>query len=363
MELSAFRKRLKTGDVHLANREKLLEEYKYFASIARKSNMPNFKKYTSKLGELTNGNTTVTIIVMILLIPVIIMVMSIAMPVMLMLLLVFALTSMGKQSPEYKNYDYFHRIADAKLKLFDDKLSANFTFDGKDLVEEPLSYDDALVEGYMVKPFNKKAIGRFTSMCAYDWQNVTNTDAFEFMGYKIYYEWRDDDGDTHEEVYFNGTIFKFRTSFTTNGAVHIMSTTTKKGVMGGEKEVNKFKKIKDKEVNIIDTENPYFAENFDTIATYDDEAYRFLTPSMIETLLNLRRDFFFAITLKGNVMTVAIDGNSFRNAGKDVMNVNKPYFGPKDPELEMNQEIDSCRKALISIYELKDILDPGARCN
>ena len=84
---------------------------------------------------------------------------------------------------------------------------------------------------------------------------------------------------------------------------------------------------------------------------------------MIETLLNLRRDFFFAITLKGNVMTVAIDGNSFRNAGKDVMDVNKPYFGPKDPELEMNQAIDSCRKAIISIYELKDILDPGARCN
>ena len=362
MELSAFRQRLLRGDVHLANREKLLGEYRYFASIAPKSSLDGvtgtIRKVSNKLMEITGGNTALIIIGVVLMIPLILALFSVAMPVIMILLIV---SSMGRsgQSPEYKNYNYCSRIVDLMCKLFDDKLSPNFHYSWADIIDEEKSYDDALVEARLVSPFHKKAYGHTSTSMSYDWDNVRDTDSFEFLGYKIYYVWTDDDGDTHEEVFFDGCIYKFHTSFTLNGTVNIMSTVTKKGVLGGEKEVSKFKYIKDKEVNVIDTENQYFAENFDTIATYEEEAYRFLTPAMIETLLRLRQDYYFCICIKGNVMTVAIDKGGFKSANPYTMSIMKPYFAPKDPDAEMNRKINDCRNAILSIYELKDLLDPA----
>ena len=362
MELSAFRQRLLRGDVHLANREKLLGEYRYFASIAPKSSFSGIGEFIRGIGDklhsFTGGNTAIMIILMVLAVPIIIALFSMAMPV-LMIILLTSFMSTSRQSPEYKNFNYVSRIVDLMCKLFDDKLSPNFHYSWADIIDEEKSYDDALVEARLVSPFHKKAYGHTSTSLSYDWDNVRDTDSFEFLGYKIYYEWRDDDGDTHEEVFFDGCIYKFHTSFTLNGTVNIMSTVTKKGLMGGEKEVSKFKYIKDKEVNVIDTENQYFAENFDTIATYEEEAYRFLTPAMIETLLRLRQDYYFCICIKGNVMTVAIDKGGFKSANPYTMSIMKPYFAPKDPEAEMNRKINDCRNAILSIYELKDLLDPA----
>ena len=362
MELSAFRQRLLRGDIHLANREKLLGEYRYFASVAPQSSFSGItagiRKAAGKFNEITGGNTVVAVILVIIMIPLLLILFSVAMPLMLIALLV-AFMGSSRHNPEYKNFNYVVRIVELMYKLFDDKLSTTFHYNSAEIIDESKHYDDALVDARLVPPFHKKAYGRTITSMSYDWDNVMSTDSFEFLGYKIYYEWRDDEGDTHEEVFFDGCIYKFHTSFTFNGTVNIMSTVTKKGILGGEKEVSKFKYIKDKEINVIDTENQYFAENFDAIATYEDEAYRFLTPAMIETLLRLRQDYYFCICIKGNVMTVAIDRGGFKNADQYTMNSAKPFFAPKDPEAEMNRKINDCRNAMLSIYELKDLLDPA----
>ncbi len=360
MELSAFRKRLLKGEMHLANRELLMREYEYFASIAPKSFMDKYNIGIGRLKNMPGNQATVIVIVIALLIPLWMALLSLALPIFMVLFVVSKITNTSGGSPEYKNYDYRNRIVAPMLKLFDDRMELNYRYDPYDLVDndKKIYYDDALVEAHMVMPFKKRSISRTSSMCSYDWTNAANTDSFEFIGHKIYYEWEDEDHDRHEEVFFSGGIYKFHLSFSINGTVNIMSTKTKKNLLGIEKEKNRFKGIKDKAVQIIDTENHEFAENFDTIATYDEEAYRFLTPAMIETLLRLRRDYFFAICIKGNVMTVTIDGG-FRNATLSAINQDKPYFAPKEPRADLDSKIRSCGNAILSIYELKDILDPA----
>ena len=265
-----------------------------------------------------------------------------AIPYLIFAFIVMLFIKSRKEFPEYNQYDYFKRILEPTIKLFDEKMSLSFHYDCSDLVNEDIPYDNALYEAYMVKHFPKGRDTKTFSCCSYDWNNTNNTDAFEFLGYKIYTEYEDDNGGTHETVYFDGQIYKFRTSFYTNGIVNIMSTNTEKGVLGGEKEKSVFKKIKNKDEVVIDTENHEFSEKFDTIATYDDEAYRFLTPSMIETLLALRTDFGF----KG------MYGTSF--SGK------KPYSRSKiSPQEELRNRINKFGNALLSIYELKDTLDPA----
>ena len=360
MELSEFRKRLYNGEVNLQIRDYLLNEYAYFATLAPKSIIDRIKAKTGSMSDWPDRKKAVVSILALVFLPVLLIaVMSMA--PLLIILLALAFTFSRKQSPEYRNYDFFHRIGEPTLKLFDEKMELSYRTNPRDLVDEDMSYVDALVESHMIKPVKKKCITRVDSCGSYDWENQSNTESFEFFGYKVYYEWTDEDNQTHEEVYFNGSIFKFHTSFTLNGTVNIMSTNTKKTLLGGEKEINKFKKIKDKDTVVIDTENHEFAENFDTLATYDEDAYRYLSPRMIEALLELRKQYFFSICIKGNVMTVAIE-KGYKDAGPSSLGkLDKPYFAPKDPEAELNRRIKECGGAILSIYELKDILDPGAR--
>jgi hypothetical protein len=58
-------------------------------------------------------------------------------------------------------------------------------------------------------------------------------------------------------------------------------------------------------------------------------------------------------------MTVTIDQGGYKNATPSTMSNSKPFFAPKDPETEMNRKINDCRNAMLSIYELKDLLDPA----
>ena len=360
MDLSAFRKRLISGELDQTKIALLKQELDYFNTIAPKSFLDRIKN-NSFLSGLTQTQKTVALVLALVLIPLWIMLISIGLPFLMILLVILMFVNRGNQNPEYKNYDYSGRISLPTLRLFDEKLSTVFHFDSHDLVDSEMPYKDALVEAHLIKPIKKNCYGTTFSTCSYDWANRTTTDSFEFAGYKVSHEWTDSDGDRHEDIYFNGAIYKFRMSYSINGTVNIMSTNTTRGVLGGEKEYNMFKQIKDKDVVVIDTENHEFAENFDTIATYDEEAYRFLTPSMIENLLNLRRDYFFCICIKGNVMTVSMDKKCFKDATQNVLSQSKPYFAFKDSETELNHRICNTGKALLSIYELKDILDPGGR--
>lgn len=362
MEPGRLREKLEYKTFDQNRKEALKKEYEYFASIAPKSIFGNFSivKVIGKIAEMPSGKRTAVIIGLIIFIPIWIMLLSMAIPILLILLFVSAV-SKGRGSQEYRDYDYWNRIAVPTVKLIDDDLEMNFDFNPNDLVDTEMSYDDALVEGYMVVPVKKNSTTRMLSCCSYDWADPSNTDSFQFMGYKMYHEWEDSDGDHHEDVTFSGGIYKFHLSFSIKGTVNIMSTKTTKGLMGKEKERSAFKPIKDKKVNVIDTENHLFAESFDTVATFDDDAYRFLTPAMIESLLALRQDLFFCICIKGNVMTVTVDGGGYKDSTSLSISHSKPYYAPTDPALELDQKVDSISKSLLSVYELKDILDPGAR--
>ena len=120
-----------------------------------------------------------------------------------------------------------------------------------------------------------------------------------------------------------------------------------------------FKKIKDRAVEVIDTENQEFAESFDTIATYAEEAYRFLSPLMIETLLRLREKYFFSLCLRGNVMTVSVESDSFEGMGQSCFASRKPTSRPNNPEEELEQKINAFRSGLMAICELKDMVSPS----
>ncbi|MCR4717215.1 MAG: DUF3137 domain-containing protein [Lachnospiraceae bacterium] len=344
--MTEFRKRLVDGLVHLPNRDILIKENAYFNSLSPKS---PFKKVGDFFKEnIVSKGPGVCILFAVLAI--------ILAPITFWAFIIFICAVVfTNHSKEWEDYDYRHRIAEPTLKLFDDKLLMTFHYDSKDLTDSGISYDDALVESHLVRPFNSDYKTDNKSECSYDWGNVNDADAFEFLGRRIYREWVDSDGDSHEEVFFYGSIYKFYTDFTVNGSINIMSTNTKQGLIGIEKEKNIFKPIKDKEIVVIDTENADFAASFDVVASYDEEAYRYLTPTRIEKLLELRKTCFFSICIKGNVMTVAVD-DAYKSAAVSAFSADKPCFSADNPKIDLDNRIDRYRNAMLSIYELKDIL-------
>lgn len=359
-----LRRKLINRELNYEKRALLLREFEYFQSIAPKSLLDNISivGFFKKISEFAAANPVVAIIAGIFLLPFIFVLLPMMMVGFILLIFINMFNRRLNQSPEYKAYDYAGRIAAPMLQLFDDNLRLGFHPDPFDLVDEQMRYLSALVETHLVMPVNKRCNTQYFSSASYNWENRYDLDAFEFQGYKFYYEWQDSDHETHEEIYFDGCIYKFHTSFFLNGVLNIMSTKTKKNLLGIEKEKNKFKRIHNKDVVVIDTENTEFAENFDTLATYDEEAYRYLTPAMIESLLRLRKEYFFCIMIKGNVMTVAVDNRGYRDARQYTLGLtDKPFYATKNPAQFLDQRIRECGNALLSIYELKDILDPGGR--
>ena len=357
-----LRRKLNNCDLDPEKKEQVLKELEYFNSIAPRSLRERLHINKEKMQEFTEEHKVGVAIGLVLLIPLIIMLMAVALQFAVIFVVFWALFRTKRGTPEYQAYDFKNKVALPTVRLFDDKLDLNYHYNRSELIDEDMHYGQALVEEHLVRPMNKRYRDVTYSACSYDWGNTENTDAFEFMGYKLYHEWEDSDGDKHEDIYFDGVILKFRTSFTIDGTINIMSTTTKKKLIGVEKEKNRFKKIKDKDIAVIDTENSEFAENFDTIATYDTEAYRYLTPSMIEELLKLRKDYDICLCIKGNVMTVTLNNKGYKGAEKSAFSVTKPHSRSLDSEGEFTNMLSKYRNAMISIYELKDILDPQGKC-
>lgn len=359
MDYSVFRKKLNEGEIDPYKKEELLKECEYFASVAPK---PLLSFLRRKQGEQPNP-TKVGLLALLALFmfPLVILALQFCAPflVLLVIFVIFIRPKLAK--PEYKNYNYRERIAEPALRLFGDRMDFSYHRNSDELVDSPMSYHKALVDAYLVRPGCSSCKEVVYSNASYDWENESNTDAFECMGNHLYDEYTDSDGHTHTTTYFSGLILKFRTSFTVSGSVNIMSTMTKKTLLGREKETNHFKKIKDRALAVIDTENKEFSECFDVIATYEAEAYRYLTPAMIETLLSLRVDYFFAICIKGNVMTVAIDKKNYNSLGQNAFVCSKPGSRPRDVSADLEEKITRFRNALLSIYDLKDKLDPDGR--
>jgi len=361
MELSSFRQKLQSGVLDNERRNRILGELKYFNSIAPKSLIERIRdKFgKNKLKELTGIHKVVLIIGLICLLPIVFFLFAITFQFLIILLLAGVFLGNKRGTPEYKDYNFKDKVALPALKLYDDNLNMTFHYSGRDMVYDDLKFDQALVDAHLVRPLHSKTRSYEYSNCSYDWYNKENTDAFEHLGYKLYHEYTDSEGDTHEDIFFDGIILKFRTSFTIDGIINIMSTTTKKTLVG-EREKNRFKKIQDKDFTVIDTENNEFAESFDTLATYDVEAYRFLTPKMIETLLELRKKYYFCICIKENTMTVTING-AYKNIGQSSFDSKKPYSRNTDSDTQFNNMMTRYRSALLSIYELKDLLDPEGK--
>ena len=61
-------------------------------------------------------------------------------------------------------------------------------------------------------------------------------------------------------------------------------------------------------------------------------------------------------------MTVTINNVGYKDASRSSFASTKPYARSLDSDGEMENMLNGYRRALISIYELKDILDPGGRC-
>ena len=59
-------------------------------------------------------------------------------------------------------------------------------------------------------------------------------------------------------IYGNDKKKMFHLSYSVNGSVNIMSTKTKKNILGMDKEKNQFKKIKDRKEVVINTGNQAF---------------------------------------------------------------------------------------------------------
>lgn len=356
MAYSELRQKLNSGEVDPDQKQEVLREYEYFASIAPK---PFLHGLRSKLAAGRCGGVALLVILGVFLFPF----MLVYAPVFFFIVLLVLIYVFGLRpkfsSPEYKTYNFTERISEPALRLFDEKLSLEYHEDCGDLVDANMKYMKALAEARLIRPVPNGCQETFYGSCSYDWENESNLDAFESKAMHLYTESTDDDGHTHVTTYFNGFVFKFRTNFSTSGSVNVMSTKSRKTIFGKEKEVNHFKKIKDRAVAVIDTENQEFAESFDTIATYEEEAYRFLSPLMIETLLRLRQKYFFSLCLKGNVMTVSVESDSFEGMGQSCFFSKKPSARPNNPEEDLEQKMNAFRNGLMAICELKDMVSPG----
>ncbi len=372
---SVLRDNLNNNWVDPGRKNYVLQEYQHFASIAPKK-LFNRKKIAEKSQQMmgqfgfeqpdepggptprvisTNKAKVIAFFCVILLLPVFSIFVPFLGPIFFIGLAVIVIKYMASRSPEYRNYDFKTRINQAALQSIDDKLFLNFWPNPKDLVDEDMHYDDALVEAHLIRPTKGRCSSNINSCCTYDWMNKDNPDAFEFAGYKIYSEYKDSDNNTHETVYFYGMIFKFRLEHTYQGSINIMSTQTKDTLLG-EKEKNKFKHVKS--TDIIDTESAEFAANFDTVATYGEEAFYYLTPVMIERLLELHKLYEFCICIKGDVLTLTIPRSQYKNASVYSFNTGKPMFAPAYPDKDIDNMISSFQKSLVSILELKDIVAP-----
>ena len=356
MGYSELKQKLNSGEVDPNQKQELLREYEYFASIAPKPFLYGLRK---KLAEGRCGVLALIAILAFILVPVM-LVYAPAFFFVFILILFYVYTirpKLGKR--EYKTYNFTERISEPALRLFDEKLSLEYHEESEDLVDENMKYQKALAEARLIRPIPDGCQEAFYGSCSYDWEDESDPDAFECKGMHLYTVHTDSDGHTDTTTYFDGFVFKFRTSFRTSGSVNVMSTKTKKTLFGREKEVNQFKKIKDRAVEVIDTENQEFAESFDTIATYEEEAYRFLSPLMIETLLRLREKYFFSLCLRGNVMTVSVESDRFEGMGQSCFASRKPTSRPNNPEEELEQKINDFRSGLMAICELKDMVSPS----
>ena len=371
---SVLRDKLYNNWVDQGRKNYVMQEYQHFASIAPKRLFKSFitrrREMLERQGldpddpnaratpQLISGKNAkiAAVVIVILLLPLIAFIGPYLGMIAFVIFIVFLFKYMSSRTPEYKQYDFKTRIVQPTLQTIDEKLFLNFWDDPRDLVDNQVNYDNALVEAHLIIPTKGRCSSYTYSCCTYDWMNKANPDAFEFMGYKVYYEWKDSDNETHETTYFDGLVFKFRMEHSFRGSINIMSTHTKETLLGGEKEKNQFKHVKSND--IIDTESVEFASNFDTVATYGEEAFYYLTPVMIERLLELKKLHNFCICIKGDVMTVTLQNGHYKNVSSSTFSRSKPHFAPEYPEKDIASMISAYQKAIMSILELKDIVAP-----
>lgn len=360
MDYDSLRRKLNVGEIDPNKKQDILREREYLASVAPRPFLHGIRE------KLRGGKHPVAALLLaffgvFFLFLALVYAKIFYIAFLLVVIYIYVLKpKLAKR--EYKEYDYLERIAEPTLHLFDDKLTLGYHDDSADLVDEKTSYQNALAEAYLVKPFGKRCDQSIYGWCSYDWENASDLDAFEYVRTQLYHVTRDSETDREDvTTYFNGHVLKFRTSFAVNGSIHVMSTTSKRSLLGGEKKKNHFKKINNRELNVIEVGNREFDENFDVAATFEDEAYRYLTPAVTESLLELRKDCFFSLCIKGNVITIAIDNETFRSLGDKNFYFAKPAVDPQKASEELDEKIDAVRFGLMTICEIKEAVDPSSR--
>ena len=130
MELSSFRQRMLYGQIDTDKKAQVLNELKYFNSIAPASLREKFagKFNKEKSAEFCNNHKVGVLVGFFLLLPLVIALMAVALQFAVILVLLFVVFGRNRGTPEYKAYDYRNKVAVPAAKVLDEKLDLNFPY-------------------------------------------------------------------------------------------------------------------------------------------------------------------------------------------------------------------------------------------
>ena len=171
-------------------------------------------------------------------------------------------------------------------------------FPGLDPWYSPNSLGRELYEYYIMPQFNYEFIvdGLYENL-------YNNDDGFAFMNVEATSRIKDKDKRDTIVTIFKGTLFAVKLDFSLSTPVYLYST---KNVLG--LEFSPYRAIR----NPIEVENVEFNKNFQVCSDDQVSAFRFLSPLVIENLLELRKKYpNFGMCAKGNYLIFTIQSKKW----------------------------------------------------
>lgn len=156
--------------------------------------------------------------------------------------------------------------------------------------------------------------------------------------------------DKHYRVYFNGTLLHLKLKKNYPGYMYIMSTYSKKGVLGDEREVVNFDKLHKGEEK-VDIESEEFNSKFEVYATDPVQAFRYLNSSVVERLIELRKQYKFCCYINENDIWISI---------YDFLMFDEPsMYGREVNDYTFNEALTDLKNTMDLVYNLIDAITEG----
>ena len=168
-----------------------------------------------------------------------------------------------------------------------------------------------------------------------------NDDGFAFMNVEASSKVVDEDKKEIITTVFKGTLFAVKLDFSLSTPVYLYST---KNVLG--LEFSPYRTIRDP----IEVENVEFNKNFQVCSDDQVSAFRFLSPLVIENLLELRKKYSkFGMCAKENYLIFTIQSKKWLlSQPTNIFDINKYSF---------YDAIEEVKDALDLIYSVKEAVD------